>query len=330
MEQQIHTVALTGATGHLGTSLMSVLPGKGYHTRILCRNPSALEIPEHVSCVHGGLDNEPALRELVQGADVMIHSAGIISLQGDPRGDVHRTNVEGTRRLLQLAEEAGVKRFIHISSVHAYHQRPTDPPLSEDSPLAGEDATAYDISKRESQKIVMQYDGPMETVVLNPSSFVGPPDYRPSPQAKAIMDIYHGKVPAIFPGGFDFLDVRDAATAVVNSITMARNRNNYLLSGRWYSMKEMVEIISEVSGKKIKTPVLPVWVAYSGLPVIYMTSFFSGKPPLYTGEAIKALIHGNRQINSEKARQELGFQSRSLKESVHDLLGWLRLHHKIR
>lgn len=312
-------IAVTGGSGHLGGVLLPLLLNEGYRVRALVRNHQA-HFPEQVEQVLGDLGSTDALQDLVQGMDVLIHSAALISVSGDPHGLVYKTNVTGTKQVLNVAREAGLSRFLYIGSVHAYQNRPHLERLDESRPMVVQGG-AYDQSKSEAQQWVLAQNQPgFETLALCPTSMVGPPDLKPSLLGQAIQDIAAGKIPAVFPGGFDFCDVRDVAQAVVNAIHAGRPGQAYLLGGTWYSMREMGMHIGTLVGKPILLPEIPFWLGKFLLPISRMYARVSGQKTEFTAEALDILRFGPRLVCSDKAKNELNYHCRDLSESLKDVL----------
>jgi dihydroflavonol-4-reductase len=139
-----------------------------------------------------------------------------------------------------------------------------------------------------------------------------------------LIDLYKGKLPFIFNGGFDFCDCRDVARAIVNATTMGKPGEAYLLAGKWHSLKQLAQFLSLASSKKIKPVALSLAMAKFGLPVVKLIATIQKKEPLYTVEALDALFTGNRMISSEKAHTVLNYTSRPLKETVYDTMLWFK------
>lgn len=319
-------VAITGATGHLGAAVLQELFYKEIAVKALVRGDdrrSCEGLP--VQIVNGDILQKDSLQKLMDGCDALIHCAAFISVNGDPKGIVHRTNVEGTGMVMETAKQCGIKRVIHISSIHAYNQRPSFELLDENREKVGETAFAYDRSKKLGQEIALAMNGPgMEVLVMNPTSIVGPYDFRPSKVGKVILDLYAGRLPFVFDGGFDFCDCRDVAHAIVNGLTRGRPGENYLLAGKWHSLKQLADLFANVSGKKINVIAFPPVIGKAGLPFVKSIAYIKKKEPLYTIEALDALFAGNRLISSAKAKQELFYTIRPFEETLRDTFGWFQ------
>lgn len=318
------TVALTGATGHLGGVVARELYARGYSIKALARTydiPNLEGIPVH--WIKGDLHDQEALKHCTDGCDALIHCAAIISIDGGQQGAVHRVNVEGTRQVMDAARSAGIRRVIHVSSIHAYEQKPIHQVLDESNARPSESRFAYDRSKLASQEIALSYTAHgMEVLVVNPTSVMGPFDFKPSKLGRAIIEMATGKLPFVFSGGFDFCDVRDLAHTMVNGLDMGQSGHTYLLGGRWHSLTELTEVLGGLIGKNIKPTSVPVVFAWAGLPFIRLQAMLTRTEPLYTNEALIAVTDGNRHISSAKAIAELGYSPRPLADTLKDTYDW--------
>lgn len=318
-------IAITGAAGHLGAELARQLEKRGDTLKLLVhKDIQALEGIQ-ATLIQGSMMDQTVIEKLLEGCDAVIHCAAIISLNGDSEGKVYHTNVEGTRLILDTALKCGIKRFIHISSIHAFHPEPLHVTLDETRELASDNAFTYDRSKRDSQLLALSYkEKGLEVIVINPTSLIGPPDYKPSLQGKALIDIYKGKVPVVFRGGFDFVDNRDVASAIIQSLEKGRSGECYLMAGEYITMLDMIRMVNVATGKKRKAMIIPFWIAYAILPFVILVSLVTGKDPLFTNETLHILRHGNTRISSDKARRKLGFSPRPLQQTISDTMHWFK------
>ena len=317
-------VAITGATGHIGGVIVRELLQGGHTVSVLVRGHDTKSLDGlEVEKIQGDLHDQLALERLMHSCEALIHAAALISIDGDMKGLVHLTNVEGTRHVMNAATASGIKRVIHISSIHAYAQHPLDATFDEGRAPAGDNTFAYDRSKRDGQALALSYaSADMEVLVVNPTSVVGPFDFKPSKLGQAIINMSTGKLPFVFKGGFDFCDGRDVAHAIVNGLTMGRSGEAYLLGGGWYSLSEFGQILAEVSTYKNKPIALPTILGWIGLPFIKIWANITKAEPLYTNEALVAVSEGHRHINCAKAKTELQYSARPLRESLHDTYQW--------
>src|SRR5687767_13003198 len=258
-------VAITGACGHLGISVMKELDARGIAYRALAFNDTEYLTRHQIDFVKGHVNNREDINALLKGCTDLIHCAGVISIDGDKDGLVQKVNIEGVDLVMSTALSLNLNKVVHISSIHAYQHEPRHEVMDETGSYVKDTAAAYDKSKRDGELIVKEYARKgLNVVILNPTSVTGPPDHRLSPQGKAILDIYKKKIPAIFEGGFDWVDVRDVASSICNALNMGEKGESYFLGGKYYTMREIVSIISELKGERIRIPSIPLWMARSG------------------------------------------------------------------
>ena len=317
-------VALTGAAGHLGAALLQELTKRKIEVNALVRDNdtrACAGLPAKI--IKGDMMHDGVLSNLMQGCNTVIHCAALISVNGDAKGLVHKTNVEGTQLVIDNALQTGIKRLVHISSIHAYQQQPSLKILDEQRTPVGEKGFAYDRSKQAGKQIALAANNRgMEVLVMHPTSIIGPYDFKPSLMGNVIIDMHKGRLPFIFNGGFDFCDCRDVANAIVNATTMGKPGEAYLLGGKWHSLKQLTQFLSTASSKKINPVALSLFTAKLGLPVIKLIAAIKKKEPLYTVEALDALFTGNRFISSEKARAALNYTNRPFQETIQDTFNW--------
>ncbi|SEW51129.1 NAD-dependent epimerase/dehydratase family protein [Chitinophaga arvensicola] len=317
-------IAITGASGYIGQVLVPLLLSDGHTLRLLTRRAIPDDAPAGLTFVQGHLLAAAALHELVAGVDAVIHLAAMISVDDKPDENLFRINTGGTRLLAEAAQHAGVKRFIHLSSVTAYNQAPYDTIMTENRAPAVTTQYGYDYSKAVSQAIALEHNGHgMEVVVLAPTAIMGPFDRQPSLIGKAVINMYKGKIPALFPGGVDFVDVRDVAGAIVSALHRG-SPGAYLLSGEWASLVTLHKEVSRIKGRPVTLRVVPLWLVFSLLPIVRMLAAISGGPPFYTRRSVYNLIYSNKKIDHSKATAELDFRPRPFLETLRDTIDWFR------
>ena len=146
-------VALTGASGYTGGHILKRLRARGDSVRILVRGSSITpELRDSgAAIVEGALDDEAAASRLVEGVDAVMHVAAVYRTAGHPDSYYRAINVEGTRKLLEAAARAGVRRFVHTSTV-GVHGNVRNPPADENAPIAPSDI--YQETKAEALSLI--------------------------------------------------------------------------------------------------------------------------------------------------------------------------------
>jgi dihydroflavonol-4-reductase len=318
------TIAVTGASGHLGNVLCRMLIESGFRVRAFYHTSqkSLQDLP--LELIHGDVLNKDDLDRLITGCEIVINSAAIISIHGDPKGIVFKTNTQGPANVLEVSKRKGVRKLIHISSVHAVLEIPLTLPYDETRPYKKSSPPAYDYSKAIGEQIILNgaKEASLEVVVLRPSCIIGPFDCKPSEMGKALLDFYHQKIPVLPPGGYDFVDVRDVTRSIVSSIEKGLNGEIYLLSGKYYTLRELAQVIHRVTGKRVPKIALPFWLLQLAVPFHSVYCRLTGANPQITKESVIALRNGHPHMNSSKAIHQLGHSCRSIEESLHDFYEW--------
>lgn len=316
-------VAITGGNGHIGNAIIVDLLARGYTIKALTHSNSSFLDKQPVEKIKGSLSDLSALDKLLKGADYLIHCAAVISISGDPIGLVQQVNVDGLKNLLQIAQKFPLKRIIHLSSVHAYHQLPIFQELNEKSPFVNENAYAYDKSKRDGQILCNEFVSKgLPIIVVNPTAVFGPPNYASCKQNNAFISMSKGKIPFVFKGGYNWVDVRDVSASICNALTQGEIGESYILGGNYYTLKELSAVVAEVTKKKLTCIEIPVGFVRMFLPVIGLYYKLTNTDPAITRESIEILQTGNHRVSSEKARKALGHNPRPIHDTMKDLLTW--------
>ncbi len=317
-------IVITGTSGLVGGNLARALISMGYPIRGLIHQDRRAVEGLDIQLVEGDIRDLSSLRVAFRGADIVYHLAASISLAAGNWPTMEAVNVIGTRNVVEACLECGVRRLVHLSSIHALEQEPLDISLDESRPLAlSPRHPPYDRSKAlgeiEIQKGIEE--GGLDAVIINPTAIVGPYDYKPSYFGQAIIAMCQGRIPALVRGGFDWVDVRDVVTGMIAAQQHAPTGAKYLLSGHWRSVAEIAGLVSKLSGTPSPRLTVPMWLAYLGLPAIGLISRVNRKEPLYTRFSLDAL-KSNPHIRHTRAAQVLGFQPRPFEETLSDTIKW--------
>lgn len=319
-------IAVTGASGRIGNVLVRRLLEAGHEVLVLVRRENKALSGLPLQRVQGDVFDAAALAELVKDCEVLYHLAAVISIQGEKNGLVRQVNVEGTRKVLNISNQQGIRRVVYFSSVHAFSEFPLDAPFDETRPLAYQSRMAYNQTKAEAMDMAFHFavENRMEVLALCPTGVLGPFDFEPSLSGQMLLDFYRQKIPVLVPGGFDWVDVRDVADAAVAAMHKGRSGEAYLLSGAYLTVTELAGLIGEITKKHVPKFVAPNWLLHAGLPFVAAYSKITATQPLYTGESLDTLLYGSKLISSEKARRELGYITRPLEDTIADAYGWFR------
>jgi dihydroflavonol-4-reductase len=317
-------IAVTGASGHVGGNLCRELLKQGHQVKALVHKETKSLEGLDLDYVRGDINDADMLQALCQDAEVVVHLAAKISVNGNKRS-LEETNVEGTKNLLEAVWNTNVRRLIHFSSIHALDHQPLDQPMDESRSLVKKTLMQYEATKTASERLVSEYvKRGLDAVIMNPTAIIGPYDFKPSLVGQVLIRLYNGSLPALVPGGYDWVDVRDVCKATITTMTKGKSGERYILSGGWLSVKDLALLMEEATGKRMVRFMVPLNIAKIGVPFIKLIAWMTHSHPLYTYQSLDVLMEGNRMINNQKSRDVLGFRPRPLKETLIDTIQWYK------
>jgi len=329
-------VAVTGASGFVGSNLVSALVEQGHTVRALIRSPETLPRSVIESAgpdgrasqieLHRGDVLEPgSLSRVFADAEVVFHLAARISISRHDGEAVLRTNIEGPRNVAAACLASGVRRMVHFSSVHAFRVPKGDLPMDESTPLVHEAAApAYDRSKSLGEQQVMQaVERGLDAVILNPSGIMGPGDHGPSRLGRTVLDFARGRFPMLVPGVYNWVDVRDVVASALAAAERGQRGQKYIIGGEVGSVRRIAELVAESGGKPAPRYSAPLWLLHPVAPVIETWAHWLKASPLLTPQALD-ILQSPCDFRSEKASRELGHSPRPLADTIRDTMQWFR------
>lgn len=326
---------VTGATGLLGTNLVHTLLQDGHEVKALVRSAAkaskVLKSHERLTIIEGDMEHVPGFAPQLAGSEVLFHTAAYFREYfgpGDHWGKLKAINVDATIALLNAAEQHGLRKVIYTSSSGVIGGLPNDQTADESTPpdeaaMANLYFRSKVIAEQEIGAWLKTHQLPL--VHILPTAMLGPSDTGPTSIGKAICDVLDRRLPAVPSGGFEFVDVRDVARAMINAVERGRSGERYILSEGYHSMHELVRIIEQVSG--VPSPRLRLTYAMA-LSVAYMSEFgarLTGSAPQLPVAGIRTM-NTLRPVSAEKARRELGIGFRPFAETVRDEVAWFQAH----
>ncbi len=319
-------VAVTGGGGRLGCSLVRALLARGDRVRVLepgVAVPASLAGLD-VELIRGSVLSADDVARLVEGVDLVFHLAAKVNLDRDRDGSIRAVNVEGTRTVAEACLKRGI-RLVHCSSHHALVRHPLHQPLDESRPLALDEPCDYHRCKALAEQLIQQLvrERGLDAVVVSPGTMIGPEDYEPSLMGKALIDLYHRRIPLLMEVVSDYVDVRDVAAGMIAAAQNGRRGERYLLTGEVLDLRTIGGYWQELTGVAIPRKVMPLWVAWALLPFTTLAARLSGKPPLFTPGVLRASV-SNSVVSHAKAAAELGFAPRGTRQSLADALQFYR------
>jgi dihydroflavonol-4-reductase len=323
-------VFLTGATGFIGCHVARALAIEGAQLRMLVRKTSNLANLEGIDGeTHVGDLSEPeSLQPALAGCDAVVHVAADYRLWiPDPKA-MYRANVDGTRELLRLAREAGVKRFVYTSSVATMHFRADGLVINEDTPVALSDMVGhYKRSKFLAEReAVAAAEAGQQVVILNPTTPIGPNDSKPTPTGRIFVDFLNGRFPAYMDTGLNLVDVAEVARAHAAALILGQPGKRYILGGENLTLKQILDKMSAITG--IPSPTMKVPFAVAATYAFFeewITGRIRGREPRATLEEVRM---GRKKMyaSSAHAQQELGFHIVPVNPAMRAAIEWFRAH----
>jgi len=316
-------IVVTGASGLVGGNLVRALLSQKRPVRALVHHDRRALDGLNVETASADLNDPASLEQAFRGAQVVYHLASSISIRMDNWDELERVNVNGTRNVVEACLRCGVRRLVYFSSIHAYQQEPFDQPLDEGRPLLTDGhIPPYERSKAAAELIARQApQRGLDTVIIIPTAILGPYDFRPSYLGQALQMLVNRHIPALVPGGYDWVDVRDVVNGAIQAERLAPSGARFILSGHWQALEDVARLTAEISGGPAPRFTVPTWLAELAQPAMAKLSQLNGSQPLYTRAMLKAL-RSNQQVSHAHAAHDLGYEPRSFELTLKDTLNW--------
>jgi dihydroflavonol-4-reductase len=321
---------VTGATGFLGSHVAQVLSEQGAELRLLVRPASDVTNIEGLAAerVIGDLRQPEGLERAIAGCEVVFHVAADYRLWVRDPDQMYRSNVEGTRAILEAAEKNRVRRVVYTSSVATMGFGSNGRPCDENSPVSLEQMIGpYKRSKFMAEQLAIQAGaGPLHVVVVNPTTPVGERDIKPTPSGRIIVDFLKRRFPAYLDTGLNLVDVRECALGHVAALEKGRSGERYILGGENLTLKQILDRLAQMTGlpsPKVRVP-YPVALA-AGMVDELVTGRILGREPRATIDAVRM---GRKKmfVRTAKAEQELGWKPASVADALRRAVDWFRRH----
>ena len=319
---------ITGATGFLGTHVARVLAEQGAGLRLLVRPTSNLKNLEGLpgETARGDLRDAASLEKAMSGCEVVFHVAADYRLWVQDPAEMYRSNVEGTRAILEAARKNGIRCVVYTSSVATIGFTGNGHPADEDSPVALADMIGhYKRSKFMAEQLALEAGrADMRVVTVNPTTPVGEQDIKPTPTGRIVVDFLKGKFPAYVETGLNLVDVRECARGHVEALEKGKSGERYILGGENLTLKQILDKLGAISGLPSPKVKLPYFVAYAaGLVDQTVSGRLLDREPRATVETVRM---GKKKMwaSSGKAERELGWKILPADNALRRAVEWFR------
>jgi dihydroflavonol-4-reductase len=312
-------VLVTGGTGFVGGLLLTRLVAEGRQVRALIRRPADREqLPDpRVELALGDLRDEDSLARAADGCAVVYHLAGMNQLCLPDPAPLYLVNVEGTRRMLQAARRAGVRRVVHTSSAATLGGDGTR--VVDESAGPPEEFTShYARSKFEAEQLALAFDG-VEVVAVNPSSVQGPG--RTTGTAKVFIGYLNGRLPFDLPARFGLCYTEDCVNGHLLAEAKGRPGQRYVVNTATVTNTEAIDLIAVIAGLADRPRTLPLPLAMAAAAGAEALARLSGRPPRLCREFVRTAGHPHLYDGS-RAERELGLRYTNLRAAMEATVHW--------
>lgn len=295
--------------------------------RLLVRATSNLKNLQglHADTITGDLRDPDSLRKAMAGCDTVFHVAADYRLWVRDPEEMYRSNVEGTRALLEAARHNSVRRVVYTSSV-ATIGFTTGRTADEDSPVSLQDMIGhYKRSKFMAEQVALQAGrSGMHVVTVNPTTPVGEQDVKPTPTGRIVVDFLKRKFPAYVETGLNLVDVRECARGHIAALEKGNSGERYILGGENLSLKQILDKLADITGLPSPKVKLPYIFAFAtGVIDETITGRMLKKEPRATVDTVRM---GKKMMfaSSAKAERELGWRIVPVDDALTRAVEWFR------
>jgi dihydroflavonol-4-reductase len=323
---------VTGATGFLGSHVTRVLAEQGAELRLLVRPNSDLrniDDLKNADRVVGDLRDAASISKALSGCEVVFHVAADYRLWVRDPGEMYRSNVEGTRSLLEAARKQGVRRVVYTSSVATMgftSGSNNGNVADEQSPVGIADMIGhYKRSKFMAEQVANDAaKSGIDVVIVNPTTPIGERDVKPTPTGRIVVDFLKRKFPAYVETGLNLVDATECASGHVQALEKGRSGERYILGGENLTLKQILDRLAAITSLPSPTVKLPyIFALAAGVVDEMVTGRLLGREPRATIDAVRM---GRKMmfVTSAKAERELGWRTVPVDNALRRSVDWFR------
>ncbi|HEX2553055.1 MAG TPA: NAD-dependent epimerase/dehydratase family protein [Microvirga sp.] len=319
-------VLVTGGCGFVGRHLVRALSERGERVRVLdLADPRPL--PADAEYVRGSILDEGDVQRAMTGVRRVYHLAAIAHLWRRDKADFARINTEGTRTVLACARTMPIERMVYCSTESILLPRPDrrNGPIDGSAPPPLEDMPGpYTRSKHLAERLAFEAaEAGLDVVVVNPTVPVGPGDDNMTPPAAMIDMFLKGRSPAYLDCLLNLVDVRDVAAGIVLAGDRGRPGVRYILGGENLRLGDFLRLLEEVSGRRMPRRAIPAPVALAAAVVSeWIADRITGRAPAANLEGVRLALRST-PFDSRRAREELGYAPKPIREALAASVRWL-------
>ena len=298
---------VTGASGFLGWHVVQVLRQRGIPVRALVRKPQAVKDLD-AEVVPGDLRDASSVERAMAGCGLVFHVAADYRLWVRDPSEMFRSNVDGTRNVMDAARQAGVERVVYTSTVGCIGFVKGGLGDENSAVTFSDMAGPYKQSKDQAEQVALEYArGGLPVVIVNPTTPVGEHDVKPTPTGKTIVDFLRGAMPAYIDTGLNVVDARETAEGHWLACERGRVGERYILGSENLTLRQIFETLSAISGRPAPRTRIPWLVAWLAGVISTGLANLTGKEPRVPIAAVQ-MARKKMWVTHAKAERELGFR----------------------
>lgn len=330
MNEKVYLV--TGAAGFLGGTIVRQLVKHGESVRAfaLPNDKAVSYLPSEVEICQGDLCDAESIKRFFDVEDekqiIVIHSASIVTVNPDYNQKVMDVNIGGTKNIIQECQNRhNFHKLVYVSSTGCIPELQKGQKISEIKPFSAKNLPdCYSQSKAlATQAVLDAAKQGLNACVVHPTGIMGPEDFAVGHTTRVLADIINGKMSAGIAGTFNLADVRDLAAGTIAAADHGKKGECYILGNEAVTFSEFCRLIAQESGCKRVRLFIPGRIAYFMASIMEKMAKKTGKRPVMSTYAVWNLIRNN-EFDSSKAIRELGYTTRSYKETIHDQIIWMK------
>lgn len=320
---------VTGGTGFVGANVVRELLREGATVRVLARpggdRRALAGLP--VEVCEGDLDRPATLAGAVAGVATVFHVAADYRLWTRDPQTLFRTNVDGTRALLEAAGQAGARRVVYTSTVGALGIPADGSPGTEDTPVTLADMVGpYKRSKFLAEQVALDFArSGLPVVVVNPAAPVGPWDVKPTPTGRMIVDFMRGRLYGTLDTGLNLVHVRDVARGHLLAAERGKPGERYILGAEDVSLVEIVRRLAEITGRPAPRLRVPYALAWCSAACLEQVARVTRRPPPFSLTAVR-MARKRMYFSPARAVRELGLPQTDTRTALREAVEWFAAH----
>ncbi|BBM84046.1 hopanoid-associated sugar epimerase [Candidatus Uabimicrobium amorphum] len=315
---------VTGASGFVGYSVAKALIAEGIPVKLLLRSEPQQHVQNlGVEICRGDLCDEESLKTALRDCRYVFHVAAHYTLWEKDPSIFYKVNVEGSKKLIELAHQAGVEKIVYTSSVATLKLAKDRSAVNEESiaditDMVGEYKKSKFLAEIEVKKLA---DKGIPVTIVSPSTPIGAYDVKPTPTGKIIVDFLQRKMPAYLDTGLNFVDVADVARGHILALHKGEIGEVYILGGKNLTLIEMLQILETITSLKAPKVKMPYVVAYTAALLSQTAFSFIGKTPPIPLDGVK-MARKYMFFDSNKAQQKLGYTITPIEKALEEAVEW--------